>query len=626
MEVLVNGQRLRLSQKDVIGVGGEGTVYKHASLAIKIWHQLDQNRSSKLEAFLAKHWTLPLDRVAAPIHLVYDSTGQKILGPAMPFLGQGFEEVTSLANKKYRASFLVNNKMVANIFLDGGSTIKTIHPNGLVMGDSNDLNALFRNQEMLFIDVDAWQFDHFPCPVATEQFLVPELYGINLSLKPVFKPEYDWYSYAVMLFKSLLLTHPYGGIHKDYKQLTTRAARRITVFDSGVTYPKIAFTPDILNDDLLDAFDKIFSKGQRGMFPLETLKAYTDSLVECKSCNTYYPNSKRSCPVCSAATLIIISRPTTVTKGITVTEFIKTNGPIVFHKLIGTTIYLIAYESGKAVLYCKRGSGPVTRNELFNEMPGARYEVVGDILVVNPPGKTQLLLLDTTTNPLQPIAKSETSLFTVNRRPIFRASSRFIFRIVSDSLLYGEMVDGRFVEYTLRQVIDQLTWFNVKTDDFSDRPTAFGFFQMLEKQLYWLVWEGRIYDNLSLSPLDPGESLLDLTVRYSSQSIFIRRLTQHLGVNYLRTEILDPQGQVTYSPSRLPAEDHPAAGLHGLAYSTGKLLHATDDGVLQEDVQSGNSKTFTTTKGHVQEGDALYSYKGGLLVVKDNLVTHLVLS
>ena len=90
--------------------------------------------------------------------------------------------------------------------------------------------------------------------------------------------------------------------------------------------------------------------------------------------------------------------------------------------------------------------------------------------------------------------------------------------------------------------------------------------------------------------------------------------------------MVDSAGQVTFSSPRIRAEDHPAASLHGLVYSTGKLLHATDEGILQEDVTTGNSKTFTTTKGHVQEENSLHQYQNGLLVVQDNLVIHIVLS
>ena len=629
MQVVIDKAKVHLNQTDQLGAGGEGTVFKSSVngnfVAVKVYHQPDPKRARKLQAFLAKSWTLPQSKIALPLHLVYDSKGQDVVGLTMPLLGSGFEELTSLANKKYRASFLVNTKTVTDIFLNGWETVDTIHQNGLVIGDFNDLNGLFRGTEMLFIDVDAWQFDTFPCPVGTEQFLAPELYGIDLSLKPVFKPEYDWYSYAVMLFKSLLLVHPYGGTHKDVKQLTTRATKRMTVFDRSVTYPKIALAPDLLDDDLAHVFEEIFARGGRGPFPLNVLRSYSQSLTECTSCGTYYPASRKQCPVCNAKTIVIITKPVSVTKGVTMTDFIRTNGTIVFHKIVGTTIYVVAYESGKAVLYTKRGTLAPSRKELFNEIPGARYEMIDEVLIVNLPNTTELLLVDVSGDIVKPIMKSETAVYAGNRRAVFRTSDSMLFRIVSGNLMYGQLQNGQLIERHLRQVMADQTWFVVKQQETGEKPTACGFFQIMRQQMFWLVWEGRSYDNVPISELELGESLVDVSVRFSSQGAVIRRLTLFGGVNYIQTDMVDVNGKVVYSSPRVKQEDHPAPYLHGQAYSTGKLLSATDEGVVSEDVQNGQVKTFDATKGAVEEGDSLYTYQGGLLVVKDAAVIHIVL-
>ncbi|MBI4136644.1 hypothetical protein HY469_01125 [Candidatus Roizmanbacteria bacterium] len=630
MQVIIDGKQIRLHQVDQLGAGGEGVVYKSRVekdiLAVKVYHQPDARRAQKLQTFLAKSWTLPISKIAMPLQLVYDVKGRTIIGLTMPLLSSGFEELMSLSNKKYRASFLVNTRMVADIFLDGGHTVNTIHQNGLVIGDFNDLNGVFRGTEMLFIDVDAWQFDTFPCPVGTEQFLAPELYGIDLSSKPVFRPEHDWYSFAVMLFKSLLLVHPYGGTHKDVKQLVQRATRRITVFDAKVTYPKIGLAPDILNDDLAHVFEQFFAVGKRGPFPLDMLQAYAENLTECTSCGAFYPASRIQCPICHAKTIIIITRPVTVTKGVQVTEFIRTQGSIVFHKVTDAMVVVIAYENGKAVLYTKRGILAPKRKELFNEIPGARFELVGDVLIVNMPNSTELLLMDVSEDAIKPIMKSETSIYAGNRRAVFRASDRYLFRIVSGNLMYGEVKYDQLIERPLRSVMMGQTWFVVRTRETGNKPVACGFFQVLQQQMFWLVWEGRSFDNMSLSQLDLGELLVDLTVKFSSQGTLVRRLTQFQGVNYIRTDMINTNGVVAYSSSRVRKEDHPAPFLHGQAYSTGKLLSATDDGVIQEDVQSGQIKTFDATKGFVEEGDTLYPYQGGLLVVKESTVVHVMLS
>ncbi len=145
--------------------------------------------------------------------------------------------------------------------------------------------------------------------------------------------------------------------------------------------------------------------------------------------------------------------------------------------------------------------------------------------------------------------------------------------------------------------------------------------------MWWLMWDGNSYDNLPVSELELGESLTDLSVRFSSQGVLIRRQTQFQGVDYIRTDMVDVNGKVTFSSPRVRKEDHPAPYLHGQAYSNGKLLSATDEGVVQEEVMSsGALKSFDSTKGFVEEGDILYRHQDGLLVVKDSSVVHIVLS
>ena len=628
MQVIVENERIQLDQRDLIGSGGEGNVFRahlrNGEVALKVYHQPTHQRGAKLRDLIATQWQLPLNKIAMPLNTVQDVHGQ-IIGLTMPYLGSGFEEMTSLANKKYRASFLVNTKMVVDIFIDGWDTLAAIHRNNLCVGDFNDLNALFRGKEMLFIDADTWQFGQYPCQVGTEQFLAPELYGIDLSVKPMFKPEYDWYAYAVMLFKSLLLVHPYGGTNKDYKQITARAKHRVTVFDPRVTYPKIAIAPDLLDDTLAHTFDQIFGKGQRGQFPLDQLKAYADSLVECKSCGTYYPSSRPQCAVCTEKTIIVITKPIVVNKGIGVTEFIRTNGKIVYSRVVGAKVFVIAYEDGKTVLYLKVGRLAPTRKELFNEIRGARFEILGeDTLVVSQPSSVELLLLGINGDNIKPVIKTETTVFAGSRRSIFRTSNQYLFRIAAGNLVYGELHNGMLAERILRNVMSNQTWFTVRQE--AGKPTAFGFLQVMRQQIFWLIWEGRQYDNLSVSQMETGETLIDISVKFSSQGLVMRRLTQYQGVNYYRTDMISEEGRVLYSGPRIREEDHSAPGLHGQAYSTGRLLHATDEGIMQEQVETGQVKSFDSTQGQVAEGDTLYPFQGGLLVIKDEAVIHIVLS
>lgn len=224
MDVDIAGKLIHLGQQQVVGLGGEGTVFLVTAasqrMAVKIYHTPTSQRAEKLHTFLAQQWQLPTQKIALPLELVRDIQQGNVIGLTMPFLDGGFAEIAFLANRKHRAAFQLSTRQIAEIFLDGADSLSAIHARGLVVGDLNDQNILYQQNMMLWIDVDAWQFSSYACPVGTEDFLAPELYGLDLSLQPVFKPEHDWYSFAVHLFRSLLLAHPYGGTHKEAHSLT----------------------------------------------------------------------------------------------------------------------------------------------------------------------------------------------------------------------------------------------------------------------------------------------------------------------------------------------------------------------------------------------------------------------
>lgn len=618
MEYEVDGRRVRLNQGNAIGSGGEGTVFKYniagRDVAVKVYEHPDETKARKLQAFLAKRWNLPAG-VAAPEKLVYDLKG-KVAGFTMPLLPKGFEEVRNLGNRRFRLAAGITTKGVAEIFLRGLEELSRIHDQGLVVGDLNDLNIFFAQKEVFWIDVDSWQFDGFICPVATEQFLDPALYGVDLSQRARFSEGSDWYAFAALLFKSLLLVHPYGGNYKSARTITQRAQRKLTVFDPGVIYPTIALAPDILSDELAGIFNKYFKEGWRGEFPLSVLRRYAESLCACSTCQTWYPGSNRECPVCMAKTLVIVTKPSADKKGIGVTELFRTQGKIVLTRAFGNKVYVLVYEAGKAVLYVFQDGSRVERTELFSYEPGTRYEFGDGILVVNPAGSSEIFVLDISGNTPTPITKTVTDVFSPNRKAVFKASAKSIFRVAGSTLICGEIVNGKLIERPLRSVIDGQTWFTV--DPTSPDPFVFGLFQVLRQQAFWMIKNMSIFEP-KIPELEKGEVLVDIGVKFSAQGVYVLRQTQKAGVDFLRKELVDAQGRVIFS-LKVKREEAAFSEVHGQAYAMGIVLHPSDDGVVQEEVESGKLKTFAKTKGLVSQKDTLSRVPGGLLVVKDDRV------
>ena len=622
MKVKVDNKTVDIAKMEVIGSGGEGLVVKtklngSGPTALKVYHQPSKLRSKKLTAFFKHQWNLPTSKIALPQKPVYNMSGDLIVGVTMPYLGTGFEEVALFSNRKRRLAYGVTTKSVMEIFLDGHQALEKIHAEGLVVGDLNDLNVLFRGNEMLWIDVDAWQFGAFAL-----EFLDPALYGIDLSKKPVFKDAHDWYSFAVMLFRSLLLVHPYGGVHKQYKSLQKRAKNKVTALDSGVKYPKIAFSPDILSDELADEFLKIFKSNSRGIFPKTLLMEYLHSLTECQSCHTFYPSGRTDCPVCNRRTLVIISQPVVETMDVRATQMFTTQGNIVYTKVQGNKIFAISHYKNKAVLHIVNKDGTTKDVELGRERAQIRYAIADNLLAINPIHSPKLTILDINRDPPKILQQSVTEIFTPSRKAAFQVTGNKIIRMVGGNIMAMEKGGINVIERHIRNGMPNQTWFAANNQ--IDELQLFGFIQVLRERKYWAYFNGRHFEP-KIPKLDDNEGLVDISVRFSTNSILLRKKTQRNGVDYIRTDTVDEKGEVFYS-NQIKLEDHPVNSIHGQAYSSGILIHATDDGILQERVAGTGLKSFPQTEPFVKEGDALFKFRKGLLVVGSSTITYLELT
>ncbi len=86
-----------------------------------------------------------------------------------------------------------------------------LHLNNIIAGDIQLKNALLNNSSSIYlIDMDSCQVDNLPCPVGTEDFTDPRLWGKNFSgfLRTL---EDEDYSIAMLVFSVLFCgLHPYA--------------------------------------------------------------------------------------------------------------------------------------------------------------------------------------------------------------------------------------------------------------------------------------------------------------------------------------------------------------------------------------------------------------------------------
>ena len=304
--VFMGGKRVRLDDRDLLGVGGEGRVFRSGDRAIKVFFAMTDARKQKLAAFPIG---LP-QRVVGPLDLCTDANGN-VVGYAMRAL-EGAVDIHRLGQRKWRqAASTLRNTDVLGIFRDLATTVAQLHARGVVVGDLNDGNVVLtppsaRAQEPAwqpwFIDADSMQFAGCPCTVAHERFLDPRLYGVDLDRTCALSRESDWYALAVLLFTSLVFVHPYGGAHASYPTMLRRAEARHSILRGDVKLPHAAMRPDVLPDDALAWFTSVFDRDVRTPLPASILDA------RFTVCACGVEHARRACPICT----VVVAMPAPV--------------------------------------------------------------------------------------------------------------------------------------------------------------------------------------------------------------------------------------------------------------------------------------------------------------------------
>ena len=508
--VNINGKRIQLTPAQLIQTGGEGMVFRVGNTAVKIYHHPTPQRQAKLQHLLQMAPRLP-DTVLAPHTAVTDDNHQ-IIGLQMPLLPPGSQPMKRLSNPAWRQKQAIRPGAIAALLARVHQTITRLHQQQIIIGDLNDANVFFQPGSLtpFFIDVDSYQIGRFPCPVALPAFLDPTLYHVqDFSQTTYFTPLTDWYAFAVLLVKSLLCVHPYGGTHPRCKTLVARAQAGIAVWHTAVTYPTRAYPPEILSDELLHWLDGAFTRGQRRPFPHNLLTRYTKKLKTCPQCGQEHPRAL--CPVCHRPLPAAPTPPQTAVlytappQSSIETVRVLPNGRIAAVTRIKDTYHWLQLGLG----------GIMAETPLFCGSPGYRFAIFnGRYLAVNPPGKPQLLILDTKSTPPQQVTLLETAAF--RESAVFAATSRRLYRIAGDWIMRGEVRRGRYLEDAISTAHRAQTWFAASPHD----EAIAGYHRIFAEYRCFVQTPQGGYD-LPLPSPSPGEHLAALRLRFAPGQVTI---------------------------------------------------------------------------------------------------------
>ncbi len=622
MDVYIAGKRVRVTPKDAIGHGGEADIYtlgqgvalklfkppEHPDFAARPEQQVAAAQrlttlQTKLPAFPAG---LP-GRIVTPLELATNRGGTKVLGYTMPLV-QEAEVLWRYGDKAFRQQG-IGAAMVVDIFRDLHATVTALHAADIIIGDFNDLNVLVRDTEAYVIDADSFQFGAFPCQVYTEHVIDPMLCDPHAT-RPVQQQPYtdmsDWYAFTVMLFRSLLLLHPYGGVHKPPRPSqrlphSARPLHRITVFDPHVQYPKPAYRYDILPDALLQYFHHVLTRDVRGVFPRALLDTLT--WTTCAQCGLEH--TRPDCPVCHGTALPVVYSVVNVQGGVTAKTVVDAPGPI-----------LCATVADGALRLLIRTDAGVVREDQHLVLAGQLHPHMHLRLLPNTTlvGQGHQLAI-------VPHAAPPTCLEveTCHGTPVFDSNSATYFWVQHGQLMRA----GAFGPERIGDVLSGQTRIWVG-------PTlGFGFYRAGDLCVAFVFdpCGAGLNDSIRL-PAMRGH-VMDVTCQIARDRCWLIWRTKARERVLKHAAVIRADGTVEATLSTAGDTTSWLQAASGALAVDAMLLAPTDEGITRVDIRQGQlvpTKTFSHTEPFVDAASRLLPGSGGIYVVRDRTVQLLTLS
>lgn len=625
MDVILNGNRVRLS--DELGEGGEATVYwldgSHSTVA-KVYKPPDHpdfsmqpdgpqsardridEHQAKLPEIISK-FSRDLARIGGVVVprdvLLATGRSKRIVGYTMDAVADAMP-LTQLSRPAFRKGDAVPNHQVVRLFLQMSSVVDGVHGLGVVVGDFNEANVLAviqPNSDPVghFIDVDSWQFPGFRCRMFTLEFVDPLLCDPSKEQPDLMlphTPESDVYALNCMLFRSLLLVDPFGGVYRpngkhDKAAQRGRKMRRISVLHEDVGVPNWALHYGVLPDELLDHFLNVFERDERGPFPVKLIEDMR--WTRCSVCGAIHARNR--CPQCDKAVGIV----TEVSRGeITIRQIFSTGGTIlVARSHNGVIAHLQNRQDGAFVL--EDGSVLFTGKPL----PRMRFRMSNRATYVGSGNKV-----------IEFPRNGERRQYTVDSyegMPSFDVNSTTFFWTFSNVLYRSNDIGG---QVPLTSVLSGRTLFWVG-EEFGLATYRAGEIQ----RTFIFGIKGTSTTDVDDVPRISGH-LVDSKCFFSRSRCWMLQTVSEGGRTFNRCTCISQHGQVLGVAEADEGDGSWLGNIRGKVASKAGLLSASDEGLVMVVPDAGRlevSAHFGDTEDLVHPGCGLQPGDGGSLFVID---------
>ncbi len=252
---------VKLSTKHHLATGGEASVYRLDTLAIKLYTDTGRLSQPGMIGRIQSLTELRHPGVTAPRGLVTTTTGRPV-GYWMDFVDQA-EALPSVCTNDFRrrTSFDDNqaSKLVGAMF----GVMSYAHGAGAIMVDPNELNWAITSQNRSYrpraLDVDAWVLGNYTPSSVAVMPSIRDWHSAGIGQAA------DRFGLAVVTFQVFTGIHPYKGTLDGYRRgdLVRRMQDNASVFTPGVRLNQAVRDPGRIPRRLLDWYKGVFDHGDR---------------------------------------------------------------------------------------------------------------------------------------------------------------------------------------------------------------------------------------------------------------------------------------------------------------------------------------------------------------------------
>lgn len=252
-QILGSKKTISFADKDLVGSGGQGSVYALNGCAYKIYSDwkkmIPEGKINELSVLDHPQILRP-----KPPFLLKD---KKVVGCSMDYVSNAYVLV-QLFTKAFRRRNSVSPEMCWHLVKELEKLTKFIHSKNVLIVDYNSFNVLVNEtfNKVYLIDVDSYQTKSYPATAIMKDIRDYNTNGFNVNT--------DWFSYAILTFNLMLGIHPFKGKHPSLSTIEERVKANVSILNPQVSYPKgPTFPLDVIPKHYLHWYKDLFEKGKR---------------------------------------------------------------------------------------------------------------------------------------------------------------------------------------------------------------------------------------------------------------------------------------------------------------------------------------------------------------------------